>query len=142
MKQEVAQKWIKALRSGKYKQGRKALKYRDKGVTRHCCLGVLCELYQQEKKSKQQRCLKTVEVNPEKECLWLDVSGTGKCRAFRFANTATELPKSVQKWAGMHSEDGVYAFSASRQFNLAALNDKGTTFKEIADVIEKKCDEL
>jgi len=36
----VAQKWVKALRSGKYKQGRNRLRKKD----RFCCLGVLCEL--------------------------------------------------------------------------------------------------
>lgn len=38
-------KWISALRSGKFKQGKTKLKYKDeKGVTRHCCLGVACEI--------------------------------------------------------------------------------------------------
>lgn len=34
-------KWIKALKSGKYKQG---LKYYLDGAERHCCLGVACEI--------------------------------------------------------------------------------------------------
>lgn len=33
-------KWVKALRSGEYEQGRLALYSRDG----HCCLGVLCEV--------------------------------------------------------------------------------------------------
>ena len=37
MKHELKTKWIKALRSGKYRQGRGRLKYGD----RYCCLGVL-----------------------------------------------------------------------------------------------------
>lgn len=40
MKKEIADKWVTALRSGKYKQGRFTLK---KGDT-YCCLGVLCEI--------------------------------------------------------------------------------------------------
>ena len=40
MKKSYAMKWIKALRSGKYKQARGYLKT-DVG---HCCLGVLCTL--------------------------------------------------------------------------------------------------
>lgn len=38
---KVAQAWVKALRSGKYRKGTGQLKT-DKG--RYCCLGVLCEL--------------------------------------------------------------------------------------------------
>lgn len=40
MKREVAEQWVKALRSGKYEQGRGTLKLEKK----YCCLGVLCEI--------------------------------------------------------------------------------------------------
>lgn len=40
MKKAIATKWVKALRSGKYKQGRGCLL--DEG--KYCCLGVLCEV--------------------------------------------------------------------------------------------------
>lgn len=40
MKKDIADKWVGALRSGKYKQGRGALHRGDK----FCCLGVLCEV--------------------------------------------------------------------------------------------------
>lgn len=41
-------KWVKALRSGKYKQGVGKLKRRYEGQICHCCLGVLCEITQHE----------------------------------------------------------------------------------------------
>lgn len=41
---EVKAKWVEALRSGKYKQGRYNLHYKDT----YCCLGVLCEVAVQE----------------------------------------------------------------------------------------------
>lgn len=44
MKQSIAKRWVKALRSGKYKQGRGKLRRVEDEVTKHCCLGVLCEL--------------------------------------------------------------------------------------------------
>lgn len=40
MKQDVAQKWVEALRSGKYPQGTRSL--RNGG--QFCCLGVLCDI--------------------------------------------------------------------------------------------------
>jgi hypothetical protein len=41
MTPELKQKWIDALRSGKYQQGRSALRTKD---DRFCCLGVLCDI--------------------------------------------------------------------------------------------------
>lgn len=45
MKQDIKERWLKALRSGAFRQGRGRLRQcvRD-GVTRHCCLGVLGEI--------------------------------------------------------------------------------------------------
>lgn len=40
MNPEWKKKWVEALRSGKYKQGKEALCFGDK----YCCLGVLCEI--------------------------------------------------------------------------------------------------
>lgn len=42
MKKAIADQWVKALRSGKYKQGQGKL-YRD-GNDSYCCLGVLCKI--------------------------------------------------------------------------------------------------
>ena len=41
MKKSVKNKWIEALKSGKYKRGQEALKT-SKGT--FCCLGVLCDI--------------------------------------------------------------------------------------------------
>jgi len=40
MTAEMKAKWLEALRSGKYQQGKNFLREGD----RYCCLGVLCEL--------------------------------------------------------------------------------------------------
>ncbi len=40
MNKEIAKRWVAALRSGKYKQGRGALNKNDS----FCCLGVLCDI--------------------------------------------------------------------------------------------------
>ena len=41
MKQDVKEKWVAALRSNKYKQGRSRLRNSD---DTYCCLGVLCDV--------------------------------------------------------------------------------------------------
>lgn len=41
MNPEIKAKWVEALRSGKYKQTRNALRKSD---NRFCCLGVLCDI--------------------------------------------------------------------------------------------------
>jgi hypothetical protein len=46
-------RWVKALRSGKFKQGYKQLVTEDEdGELSHCCLGVLCEI----SKMVQKKC--------------------------------------------------------------------------------------
>ena len=45
MNERIKEKWLKALRSGKYKQGKGELREGGK----FCCLGVLCDLYTKEK---------------------------------------------------------------------------------------------
>jgi len=40
VKKDIAEKWVKALRSGEYEQGRGQLRINNK----HCCLGVLCDI--------------------------------------------------------------------------------------------------
>lgn len=40
MDAELKTKWVKALRSGDYEQGKNSLRKNDK----YCCLGVLCEI--------------------------------------------------------------------------------------------------
>lgn len=48
MNAEIKAKWLVALRSGDYAQGSIFLKRRVCGVTRHCCLGVLAEVMQEQ----------------------------------------------------------------------------------------------
>jgi hypothetical protein len=45
MKELVMKKWVKALRSGKYKQFKGGLKGKtEEGKLGYCCLGVLCRV--------------------------------------------------------------------------------------------------
>jgi hypothetical protein len=122
MKKEIKQLWIDALESGKYKQGRRALR---KG-NNFCCLGVLCDLYNKE----------TGGLNS----YWdgnnfLIGEGDG------FAYDAT-LPMDVAHWAGLHDDD------PEVDGNTLSTHNDGTdelfhviiapkNFKEIAALIRK-----
>jgi hypothetical protein len=48
MNKRIKKLWIKALRSGKYRQGYRQLKRGRGNDAAFCCLGVLCEVAKQE----------------------------------------------------------------------------------------------
>ena len=108
MKQNILQKWVRALRSGRYKQVQTKLKHTDhKGVTRYCCLGVLCDLYSKEKGIK-----------------W---------KGDAYINRTGVLPTAVIRWAGLENSNP----KITRINNASQLNDNGKRFKTIARLIEK-----
>ena len=139
MFKEVMVKWVKALRSGKFKQGTGTLKqFNNKGVAQHCCLGVLCELYNDSmRKSKK----KTI---PEKV---YDNDSDFSHGYSRFGGKKEDLPKEVKDWAGMKNSLGKFQANevdeyGDREECLADLNDMGQKFKTIANIIEKNYEQL
>lgn len=139
MKKEIAKKWVRALRSGKYKQAKSVLKTKTKkGLVRHCCLGVLCELYENDRKRKKKKGLHVAEI----EAYGYEVPETSTI--FDFDGDPTVLPEAVRSWARLKSDDGSFRHEDTEFLakdntlcrNLAALNDNGVGFKKIADIIE------
>ena len=121
MNKKVMKKWVKALLSGKYKQGQGLLKQTDhKNAIRHCCLGVLCELYNEDMKEKKKKKL-TEEVDDDGVC--------------RFNKQPQHLPNIVKNWADLNDNVGSI-------YSLAIINDDGKTFKTIAKIIEKHWENL
>lgn len=108
-----AKKWVKALRSGKYRQAKHALKT-NLGF---CCLGVACELY---KKSGNALSLKKRDGN------------------WRYGGNAEFLPPRVQRWLGLAFSDGHFLNRDGTADHLTTLNDKGNSFETIASIIEQK----
>ncbi len=53
MKKNIATKWVKALRSGEYKQGYGCL--HDNETKGYCCLGVLCKMYEKDYEEMGER---------------------------------------------------------------------------------------
>ena len=114
MRKEIAEKWAAALRSGEYEQGVNRLATADR--TKHCCLGVLCEV-------------------AIKEGVPLDMSvGREFYRpATAYDDATAKLPLRVQTWAGMASDHG----SLGREMpSLMLQNESGTSFDGLADIIE------
>lgn len=110
MNKRVKTRWVKALRSGKYKQGRHSLRNVE-GDT-FCCLGVLCDLAVRSKVIKEGR---VTYLDPKRYTY--GASSTGN------------IPPSVEKWSGLDSY-----FDADL---LIKMNDGGESFELIADYVEE-----
>jgi hypothetical protein len=119
MKENIAQIWTVALRSGKYEQGRLFLQTSHEGVSRFCCLGVLCELYQEycRENGKKELSTKISDIQP---CIY-------------YGQLSSSLPTVVQNWAGINSGLG----DLSPHYSLSTSNDNGASFDTIANLIEK-----
>ena len=116
MNSEVKVKWLAALRSGKYKQTTEVL--RDcKGF---CCLGVLTDLYIQEKNQ-----------------VWEKDEIQGEI-FYHFEYDADNISTCVIKWSGLDSCDPDVSHEGELT-TLTSLNDYvRLDFNQIADVIEEQ----
>jgi hypothetical protein len=105
---EPQQKWVNALRSGKYEQCTGALTKDGK----YCCLGVACEI-------------SSIELNPG----WRN-EGT----LFYEARPVQE-ELGLKSPSGAFDGEGIDLESTTCN-ELSRLNDAGWTFNQIADFIE------
>lgn len=108
MKKDIKDKWVAALRSGKYEQGKFALRNHD---NKFCCLGVLCDIIDNNK-------WKTFE-KPN--------SAKGNY-PYTYNGYTGVLNSIIMEEIKMKDED---------QEKLAIMNDDGKSFAEIADWIEE-----
>jgi hypothetical protein len=113
---ENAKKWIKALKSGKYKQGNGYLREGDK----YCCLGVACELYIEDGNQ-----LFVEKPNPDND-------------VYLYDGAHSSLPEVVLKWLGLRDPLGTFNTAISNEIRLSGLNDSGVSFKEIATIIKSE----
>jgi hypothetical protein len=117
MLNENAKKWVAALRSGKYKQGKGKLHDVD---DKYCCLGIACKVAMEN----------GVELNKKYNAddLWYTYDGK-----------STYLPSSVLLWLRLRNGRGGCPDYST---DLAAYNDTGITFNQIADIIEREHEDL
>lgn len=125
MKKNVMTKWVKALRSEKYKQGKELLCTDD---DKFCCLGVLCDLYQKEAKRNKKAQLDS-HVDEDIGCVV-------------YSGESEALPDEVKDWAGLKTNVGetidIKTTARYSTYNsLAHMNDGGLKFKTIANFIEE-----
>jgi hypothetical protein len=130
MNPQIKQKWLNALRSGEYQQTKGFLRKEDG----FCCLGILCDLYGKEN---------NVEWNL-----------TNNGHNYKFQESESYLPSSVMEWSGLSGNGKTLSVEQAcsqlkrelihvnlgGETNLpffSGLNDSGSTFNEIADLIEE-----
>lgn len=117
MKQELGpnqKRWIAALRSGRYAQGKRVLRKTDDRVDAHCCLGVGCRIFR----------IRGSIIGP----VW----GYGKSEQDAIA------PNELVEKLALHNAKGwIKGRRLCWASTLAGANDEGATFKEIADFCEK-----
>ena len=111
MNPEVKELWLEALRSGEYEQGTRYLNSDGK----FCCLGVLCEV--------------ALRVNPL--LVKVEVRQDSYFSITEYDDRKGFLPASVKEWAGLDSNN-----PRVLDGRLSELNDGGTSFQVIADLIE------
>ena len=129
-KQQAREMWIDALQSGEYNQGRIVLHHKNSRNNKeyHCCLGVLCDLY-----VKHVGDLVVEFNNTSGNYFYGEKLSNGEVN-----NYQNELPDNVKDWVGLRSRIGMADVNGTlleEGNSLAALNDGGYTFDEIADVI-------
>lgn len=141
---ENIQKWIAALRSGKYIQVDGRLKdAQDRKHPKYCCLGVACEIY----------------IAETGQGSWIGKPG-GSAVVFRDKDNnveSAELPGDVARWLGFMDDTGyplsdpVLSFTDEQKARLeesipgsrsnpSAINANdlvGMSFEEIADAVER-----
>lgn len=128
MNPEIKEKWLTALRSGDYVQGRQ---YLQTAQGTFCCLGVLCDI------AVKEGVIPTPDLRAETPRGWT-YGG-----ALDYSDTA--LPDTVRMWAGLRDNSPVIRLDAEDReeaivgsfFSLVEENDAGRSFYSIADVIEK-----
>ena len=122
MKKSVAKAWVKALRSGRFKQttgmlrnSKRSSDYDNSRECGHCCLGVLCA------------------ISPFKN------------NYTRLAEADNSYPheRIYSDWAQMKARNPSVKLPDGSEITLASLNDdRRFSFEQIADIIEQNADRL
>lgn len=125
MNVDIADRWVAALLSGKYAQGKGLLRQRhEDGAEQYCCLGVLCELYLEDHPDSPLFPVFRPDLKPAN-------SDNGKL--YQYGECGELPPDEIQEWAGI---------SCNNCSNLSEENDMGKSFEQLADLIDEEAENL
>lgn len=138
MEAEKKEKWVTALRSGQYRQGRRALITVENGEVGYCCLGVLCDLAIKDG-------VKGVRIeNAQVEVFYRDENDE-PVEDDWVEHSDGDLPLAVQEWAGLDDNDPQVEVGVLSNIPISQVNDGSDdyrvephSFKQIADIIEQQ----
>ena len=129
MLNEKARKWVKKLRTPGLCQIQGMLETQDG----QCCLGVACELYAE---THPDFPIKKKQEKYDND--YVLMYGAGEHDMI--------LPQEVQAWLGLKTDTGTFTVVNEQggevPDSLAARNDNGASFAEIAELIEEMDDVL
>ena len=153
MDSKIKKLWLDALRSGKYPQTQGYLRSskRDDRPEGFCCLGVLCDLFQKDTgKGRWQS-----KDSEEQYGRLFKLSSKDLGSSYDSQDLDCTLNRLITDWAGLKSTDpGFHKVGMKSEIRdcikemntrdrpdqvrvtLAILNDDGSTFEEIANLIE------
>jgi hypothetical protein len=114
VKRQVRDKWVAALRSGAYRQGRGLLR---SSTDEYCCLGVLCEL------AVADGIIDSPKVQARGGSAYL----YGQQREIGF------LPNEVIEWAGLTNGNPIIGSLSATNWN----DNRNAPFLEIARLVEE-----
>lgn len=132
MNKKLKKEWVKALRSGKYKQGVGALCTSVNGEDKFCCLGLLADICSPHI-GEQLYWVKTYEyiIIGDKKENWKLVDASDRRVDTHDSFTADEGKLLSHKLLDKLGLDYV------AQEHLAGMNDDGYSFLDISDWIEE-----
>lgn len=140
---DVKERWLIALRSGDYKQVKAALrKVRSDKEIGYCCLGVLSDIYAQDRLALNPTSNVgwAKEPNQDKAFVFIDSSGFAR-ESMPTEDVRYWADRDGRGWVVYVDEEDAKKFNPQKRktnnVDLANLNDRGYSFKTIADVIEK-----
>lgn len=110
------EKWLQALESGEYKQGKKKLRVED----RFCCLGVACEI--------SGMVERVITYKPSKGIFQ-------GAQIYSYDGNAAGLPDSVTEWLGLYDSLGYPKPEYRSLMSLYEINDNGAPFSTIVETI-------
>lgn len=116
MNQEIKKQWVKALRSGKYQQGKNHLRVGNE----FCCLGVLCD----------------IAPKSVREPWKPRIDNTYEVKVYSMHGISSCIPDPIKTWANL-TDGSIYVPYNGTTIALSYLNDNGISFNEIADLIEE-----